>query len=214
MSERVETVVLLSGLWLPGGCLSLLKRRLRACGFDVRVFEYRSVRAGLSENARALQDFLHTLPADTVHFVGYSLGGIVIRALFELYPKQRPGRIVTLATPHLGSRVATHLIGHRWGARLLGRSVGDLATGAPQSWAPPARDFGSLAGNVGFGLGMCFVRLPRPHDGSITVAETRLPGITGHVVLPAAHFSMLLSARVARETCRFLKTGRFGDGQQ
>ena len=41
-----------------------------------------------------------------------------------------------------------------------------------------------------------------------------LPGLTGHAVLPAAHFSMLLSASAARETCQFLKTGRFHDGQQ
>ncbi len=209
MSERVQTVVLLSGLWLPGWCLGLLKRRLRACGFEVRLFEYRSVRASLAENARALQVFLQTLPVDTVHFVGYSLGGIVIRALFELYPKQRPGRIVTLATPHLGSRVASRLIHHRWGRRMLGRSVGDLAAGVPQSWALPACDIGSLAGNIGFGLGMCCVRLPRPHDGSITVAETQLPGITDHTVLPVAHFSVLVSDAVARETCHFLRTGRF-----
>ena len=211
MSERVETVVLLSGLWLPGGCLSLLKRRLRACGFEVRIFEYRSVRASLAENAHALQRFLQSLPADTVHFVGYSLGGIVIRALFELYPQQRPGRIVTLAAPHLGSAVAARLTRHGWGRRLLGRSVCDLVTGAPHSWALPARDIGSLAGNIGFGLGMCCVRLPRPHDGSVTVAETQLLGIADHAVLPVAHFSMLLSASAARETCQFLKTGRFGD---
>ena len=210
MPERAETVVLLSGLWLPGGCLSLLKRRLRACGFEVRVCEYHSVRAGLAENARALHDFLQTLSADTVHFVGYSLGGIVIRALFEFYPGQRPGRIVTLATPHLGNRVASRLTRHRWGRRLLGQSVCDLVAGAPQSWTLPARDIGSLAGNVAFGLGMCCVRLPRPHDGSVTVAETQLPGIADHAVLPAAHFSMLLSETAARETCHFLRTGRFG----
>jgi pimeloyl-ACP methyl ester carboxylesterase len=210
MSERVETVVLLSGLWLPAWCLGLLKRRLRACGFEVRIFRYRSVRASLADNARALQGFLQTLPADTVHFVGYSLGGIVIRALFELYPRQRPGRIVTLATPHLGNRVSTRLTRYHWGRRLLGCGVCDLVAGAPQSWTLPARDIGSLAGNVAFGLGMCFVRLPRPHDGTVTVAETQLSGITDHAVLPAAHFSMLLSAAVARETCLFLRTGRFG----
>lgn len=209
MSERMETVVLLSGLWLPGRSLWLLERRLRACGFEVRVFSYRSVRATLADSAHALQRYVQTLPADTVHFVGYSLGGIVIRALFELYPQQRPGRIVTLATPHLGNRVATHLTRRRWGRRLLGRGVCDLVAGAPQSWPLPARDIGSLAGDIALGLGMCCVRLPRPHDGSVTVAETQLPGITDHAVLPVAHFSMLLSARVAHATCRFLRTGRF-----
>jgi len=209
MRAGIDTVVLLSGLWLPGWSLLLLKRRLRACGFEVRVFGYRSVRCSLAENAHALQRFLQTLPADSVHLVGYSLGGIVIRALFHLYPAQRRGRIVTLATPHLGSRVAARITRYRWGRRLLGRSVCELADGAAQTWALPPRDIGSLAGNVALGLGMCFVRLPRPHDGSVTVAETQLPGLTDHAVLRVAHFSMLLSEIAARQTCHFLRTGRF-----
>lgn len=210
MRTNRETVVLLSGLWLPPWSLTLLKRRLTACGFEVRVIHYRSVHGNLVENAHALQAQLAAIPADTVHFVGYSLGGVLIRALFEHYPRQRPGRIVTLATPHLGSQAASGLARSRWGRRLLGRSVGDIVEGATRAWTPPARDFGSLAGTGGLGLGRWVARLPVPHDGTVALVETQLPGATDRVALPVSHAGMLFSGAVARQICQFLKTGRFG----
>lgn len=210
MRTNRETVVLLSGLWLPPWSLTLLKRRLTACGFEVRVIHYRSVHGNLVENAHALQAQLAAIPADTVHFVGYSLGGVLIRALFEHYPRQRPGRIVTLATPHLGSQAASGLARSRWGRRLLGRSVGDIVAGATRAWTPPARDFGSLAGTGGLGLGRWVARLPVPHDGTVALVETQLPGATDRVALPVSHAGMLFSGAVARQICQFLKTGRFG----
>jgi hypothetical protein len=52
-------------------------------------------------------------------------------------------------------------------------------------------------------------RLPGPHDGTVAVAETRLPGATDHVVLPVTHFSMLTSRAVADQVVAFLRRGRF-----
>ncbi len=210
MHTHAETVVLLSGLWLPPWSLTLLKRRLTACGFAVRVIHYRSVRGNLAENAHALQAQLTAIPADTVHFVGYSLGGVLIRALFEHHPRQRPGRIVTLATPHLGSQAASGLARYRLGRRLLGRSVGNIVEGATRAWTPPARDIGSLAGTGGLGLGRWVTRLPAPHDGTVALVETQLPGAADSVALPVSHAGMLFSGAVARQICHFLKSGRFG----
>ena len=83
----------------------LLARRLRRHGFAVHAFSYPSARADLTANAARLARFLDALDAATVHLVGHSLGGILIRALFHFHPNRKPGRIVTLATPHGGSRV-------------------------------------------------------------------------------------------------------------
>ncbi|HEV2286271.1 MAG TPA: hypothetical protein VGR80_09525, partial [Steroidobacteraceae bacterium] len=47
------------------------------------------------------------------------------------------------------------------------------------------------------------------NDGTVAVSETRLPGATDHIVLPVSHLGMLVSARVAHETGRFLTEGRF-----
>ena len=62
-----------------------------------------------------------------------------------------------------------------------------------------------VAGEVSFGLSMLLGRLPRPNDGTVAVAETRLPGITDHVSVRASHTGLLFSERAAALTA----AGRF-----
>ena len=51
--------------------------------------------------------------------------------------------------------------------------------------------------------------LPKPNDGTVTVAETKLGPGYPHVVLDVTHTSMLFSRRVAQFACAYLKSGRF-----
>ena len=73
-------------------------------------------------------------------------------------------------------------------------------------------EIGVIAGSLGFGLGTLVAKLPAPHDGTVTVDETRCDSMTDHIVLPVSHTGMLTSFRVADEACRFLDTGRFTHG--
>lgn len=206
-----EIVVLVHGLWLGAWSMALVRRRIAQCGYDVRRFSYKTVRADFRENAEDLQAFLAELPRDaTVHLVGYSLGGLIIRALFHYFPDQRPGRIVNLGSPHLGSHAANQFA--RFGGRpMLGRSIGELMAGRPQTWNPPGgRDIGVLAGDVPIGIGRLFPGLPKPNDGTVSVAETRWPLCTDHIILHVTHWGMLLSRDVVSQTCHFLRAARFG----
>jgi hypothetical protein len=54
-----------------------------------------------------------------------------------------------------------------------------------------------------------FMDVPEPSDGVVTVEETRLPGLSDHLVLPVSHSGMLISQEVARQTAAFLRDGRF-----
>jgi len=201
-------VVLVHGLWMTGWDMYLLAHRMEQCGFRVYRFSYRSTRYGLRENAFLLNRFLETIPGATIHLVGHSLGGLVIRRLFLDYPRQRPGRIVTLGTPHRTSRTAQRLQRAGWGRWALGKSFGALTTALPP-W-DNRRDLGSIAGNQPLGLGRLLRCLPAENDGSVAVDETVVPG-SAHIVLPACHMGMLVSAPVAREACQFLHTGRFSN---
>ena len=51
--------------------------------------------------------------SDPVHFVGYSMGGLIIRAYLQKYRPQHLGRVVMLGTPNQGSEVAD-AIRHFW----------------------------------------------------------------------------------------------------
>jgi pimeloyl-ACP methyl ester carboxylesterase len=208
MSEQ-ENVVLVNGLWLADPALWLLARRLQRAGFRVYTFSYPSVRHDLRTNAVRLHEFLARVPGTTVHFVGYSLGGLVIRALFHFQPPSRLGRIVLLGSPQSGNRAAQTVAHTRFGRALLGRAVAELIAGTPQRWSWPARDTGVIAGNRSVGLGRLVAPLTTPNDGTVAVEETAVPGAHARLVLPVAHFAMLLAPAVARQVARFLRTGAF-----
>ncbi|MDH4133513.1 MAG: alpha/beta hydrolase [Gammaproteobacteria bacterium] len=204
-------VVLVNGLWLTNIALGRLARRLASAGFAPRRFSYRSVRNDLRANAAALQSLLDTLPDESIHFVAYSLGGLVLRALFHFYPEQRPGRIVLIGSPQQDNAAARNMIRSRLGRRLLGASIADLVAGRPQDWEWPAREIGVIAGNRSLGLGRLVSPLPVPNDGTVTVEETTVAGASGRLILPVWHSGLLMSAEVASATSQFLHTGRFPD---
>jgi hypothetical protein len=204
-----EAVVLIPGLWIPAWSLWLQARRLRRGGYVVHVFRWRTVRRDFSENALALQTFLATVESPTVHLVGYSLGGILIRALHHYFPAQRPGRRVTWGAPHAGSRAAARLARFALGRLILGRSIADLLANKPDGWTPPPAGLGTLAGVFPCGLGALIARLPRPHDGVVALDETRCRSAVDSVTLKVSHYTMLWSRAVADQTCAFLCHGRF-----
>jgi pimeloyl-ACP methyl ester carboxylesterase len=188
--------------------MSLLRWRLSKAGFATQRFSYPTVHSDIAANAARLQNFLNGLDADTVHFVGHSLGGLLILRLFEDFPVQRPGRIVLLGTPYTGSATARNLARRAWGRRLLGRSLEQALLGDGPRWRG-GRDLGVIAGTKPVGLGLLVGDLPQPNDGTVIVAETQ--GIPGAVsfTLPSSHSSLLLSAEVAQRVSRFLRSGRF-----
>jgi pimeloyl-ACP methyl ester carboxylesterase len=194
---------------MTGADMALLRWRLRRCGFRAVQFHYPSIRASIRDNAARLQRLVERLPGGEVHFVGHSLGGLVVRRFFHDFPQQRPGRVVTLGTPHTGSLAARRLIQNRIGRWLLGRAGEDGLLGGLPPWAPE-RALGVIAGSLPLGGAWVVGGLPRPHDGTVSVESTRLPGMADHLVLHVSHMGLLVSPEAARQTCHFLRHGRFG----
>ncbi len=209
-----EHVVFLHGIWMTGAELALLRRRVRAAGFGVSQFHYHSLRNTPAENARALADFVQTLSAPTIHFVAHSLGGIVLahyfsQGLVASEADSRRGRVVFLGSPLKGSHAARAYASHRLTRPLLGKSLEAGLLGDIPPW-PEEVEAGMIAGDRGVGVGsLLFGGLPKPHDGTVAVEETRLESLRGHICVPHSHFSMLLSPEVAEETIHFLRQGRF-----
>ena len=187
--------------------MTLLRWRLSRCGFRTYQFRYHSLRRDLPANARRLHRFLATVPGDRVHLVGHSLGGLVIRKLFQQFPDQRPGRIVTLGTPHNASAVAQHLRQSRFGRLLLGLSAKALCEDLPP-W-DGVRELGVIAGTRARGTGRLFGGLSGSNDGVVSVEETRLENAADWIDLPISHTGLVIAAVVAAETCHFLQQGHF-----
>jgi hypothetical protein len=62
---------------------------------------------------------------------------------------------------------------------------------------------------MGMGLGRLFADFDADHDGTVSVAETQLPGARDHIVMPTSHTGLLFSADVADQAAHFLSNGAF-----
>lgn len=210
MSGGRAFVVLVHGLWMHGFAMELQRIHLARLGFDAHCHSYHSVGATLSENARVLAGFARARTEATIHWLGHSLGGLVILRMLELAPDLPPGRVVLAGTPAQGSYAARMLARYRLGELALGRSLTEwYARSEPHRF--PGRDIGVIAGSRALGLAAWLVApdLPEPNDGVVSVAETAWPDARDRIVLPVSHSGMLLSRPLAAQAAAFLRHGRF-----
>lgn len=202
-------VVVVHGLYMPGSELFLLRRRLERAGFAASQFRYRTLSHDVDRSAAFLAEHVANVPGDTVHLVGHSLGGIVMLKMIERHGAERIGRLVSLGSPFRGSLSAENMCRLPGGRYLLGRAMAQAGEEAAGRRWDGVRELGVIAGDRAWGMGRLLGPLPKPNDGTVTVAETRLPGATDHIVLPVTHLSMLWSRSVADEVVAFLRNGRF-----
>jgi len=205
-----DVVVLVHGLWMTGAESGLLRSRLRdEFGFDPRQYSYPTVQAGLDENVRRLHEFLSEVPRDTVHLVCHSLGGVLALHTLTRFPDRRHGRVVCLGSPLRGSLAARAMASLPFGQEILGATIRDAVLSGGLTEYRGEREVGVIAGTLGVGLGVVIEGLPSPNDGTITVEETKLPGIKDHLELAVSHTGLLVSPEVASQTAYFLRHGEF-----
>lgn len=206
-----EPVVIVHGLWVHGIVMRWLARRIAQDGFEVHVYSYPSMRLTLTQNADRLQRYCEALAAPRVRIVAHSMGGLIALRMLERTPVPLCERLVLAGTPYTGSFAAERLARLPGGRALLGRSMAEYLR-APHPAPPPQTEVGVIAGTHGIGLGRLVApALPRPNDGVVTLEETTVPGMKARVALHVSHAMMLVSNRVARQCCAFLRTGQFMD---
>jgi pimeloyl-ACP methyl ester carboxylesterase len=204
----IRDAVLVHGVWVPGLVMMPLAARLARQGIRCHRFEYRGRARPLAANADELARFAQAIgPA---HFVGHSLGGLVILYALNGYPQVAVGNVVLLGTPACGSFSGRRLGQHGIGRWMLGETRPLWQDGDAMRWKRQER-LGVIAGTLPLGLGRALGALPGPNDGVVCVGETVVEGMSEQITLPVAHSAMLVSARVASQTAAFLRDGRFRD---
>jgi len=204
-----ETVVLVHGLWVHGIAMELMRRRIERSGYRVFAYSYPSMRLTLAENAERLALYCRGLVAPRLHFVGHSLGGLIVLRMLERAAGLKPGRIVLIGTPVAGSLAAQRLARLPGGRAALGRSMAEWMSAA-RLVANDGSGIGVIAGKLPVGLGRIVAPdLPPPNDGAVSVAETLLPGARDNIVLNVSHSGMLVSRATAHQICAFLRNGAF-----
>jgi pimeloyl-ACP methyl ester carboxylesterase len=214
LSSAPPLAILVHGLWMSGFGLAVIKRRLEADGSLRAVeFSYPSLVGSMSDHVRRLIEFARAQQAAQLHFVGHSLGALVILRALEVTADLPPGRAVLLGPPAQGSKAAQGIARViPFGKALLGSAIREECIDcSPRTWSG-RRDVGVIAGSMGLGLGRLFAQLDSAHDGTVMVEETRLPGAKDHIVLETTHTGLVLSAEVAEQAAHFLRNGAFRRG--
>ncbi len=148
-----------------------------------------------------------------VHFIGHSLGGLVIRRLLATHRPAQLGKVIMLGTPNNGSEMADLAYRLHVDRIFLGKVGRFLCTRRTV-------DDEALLGPVDYPLGIiagnrpdwpnAFAPLFRgAFDGKVTVNSTQLRGMTDHIVMPVAHDALPKRADVHGQIIAFLRDGTF-----
>jgi hypothetical protein len=201
-----EAVVLLHGMGRSWISMALLGHRLRRRGYETHLFGYRPRRPTLDELSRALRSFVvERVPTPVYHFIGHSLGNIIVRHGFREGFRPGLGRIVMLAPPNRPARLAANLRDNRVFRYWTGDSGQKLADPEFYRTLPvPPVPFGVIVGDRGHRIGF-----EEPNDGVVSVEGAKLEGMSDFVVLHHTH-TLIMMAQDTAELChRFLASGRF-----
>ena len=198
--------ILVHGLWMPGLVMTPLAARLARAGYRCHLFDYTGRERPLAANAERLAHLARRV--GRAHFVGHSLGGLVVLAALNAEPALAVERVALLGTPARGCLAARRLARFGFGRWMLGESEALWREGRAAHWTR-REQLGVIAGTVPIGLGRTFGRLPCINDGVVCVEEAHIEGMAALTTLPVSHSGMLLSARVALSLQAFLETGSF-----
>jgi pimeloyl-ACP methyl ester carboxylesterase len=215
-SDR-DVVVLLHGLGRNNMAMWLLAQRLEDAGFHVERIGYGSLNASpreILEEVSSQIDDCCSSHCKTVHYVGHSLGGLLIRAYLQERRPDNLGRVALMGTPNQGTPIVDRFRDHWW-MKLLGPTTNALGTDGesfPSSLEPPWYPVGVIAGVAKWGYNEPW--LPGADDGLVTVEATKLEGMSDFIVIRTGHAFMRYDPEVARQAIRFLNEGSFAREQQ
>jgi len=205
-----DPVIIVHGLWMTGLELGVLQHRLRVDhGFEPSIFSYPSITGSINDHVASLHAYVQAHKHERLHFIGHSLGGIVILKMLELFDDIPPGRVVCLASPMQGSCAVDGFARWPFARAALGAAIcEEVLSSKPRKW-DGRRDVGIIAGSLSIGLGRLFADFHEPSDGTLLVSETKLDGAKDHIVMPVSHTGIVFSAEATEQIARFLQKGSF-----
>ncbi len=210
-----ECVVLLHGFGRSSFSLGRINTNLLENGYKTIAIDYPSRRFHAYQLVE--QFILPKIKKESknctkIHFVGYSLGGILTRYIIANHRPDNLGRVVYIATPHQGVDIVNHLGHHAWFQTIFGPAVLDLKIASSFLDSLPKKadyEAGVLCGNFSLNPFTSLFLIPGDDDGTISVESTKLEGMKDHIIIPSTHNMLLYNDIVIEQVERFISTGSF-----
>lgn len=209
-----DSVVILHGIFRTHRSMEGLARYLHRNGFRVHNLGYPSTKYPIEGLADLLRPKVATIEGETpgsVHFVGFSMGGLVIRSYLSRYRPRNLGRVVMIGTPNNGSEVADFVKEMRWYRWLYGAAGQQLVTersALAAHFGPIDYPLGVIAGNRSIDPVSSWI-IGKPNDGKVSIESTKIDGMTDHIVIPSSHTFFPSNRLTWSRTLTFLREGHF-----
>ncbi|WP_428774467.1 esterase/lipase family protein [Vibrio sp.] len=201
-------IIILHGLYMHGVVMKPLSHRLRRFGYQTKVLTYNSV--AINE-----QQLFHSLDRalskhETNILVGHSLGGLVIKHyLASRRPDvNRVSHVIAIGSPLRGASIVSRIQQLGIGA-ILGNSTQFGLAEHDDSWQFEQK-LGCIAGTMPIGARpLLLIDQPDQSDGTVTVAETKIDGMTDHILCQNTHTSLIYSEFVPHQIDYFIHHDHF-----
>ncbi|MDH5631297.1 MAG: hypothetical protein OEY96_14195 [Gammaproteobacteria bacterium] len=218
-NSSTQQVILLHGLGRTPRSMSKMANQLEQSNYRVLNIGYNS----LLDNYQQILDVLDKKISDwldinqTVHFIGHSFGGILIRGLLAKHPEWNKGRCVMLGSPNKGTKTASFMLSHWWFKHFVPKVTSDLTPESAllKNLPEPEIETGIIAGNVKYHLvipvSWYYKRATddAPGDGVVELANTHCDNMTDFIIMPVHHSFMTWDKELIKQIFHFLEKGRF-----
>lgn len=205
MPETNDYVILLHGLGRTALSMRKLASTLRHEGYIVHNIDYPSRSASINQIVQQvlIPRITSACPdtTKTIHFVGHSMGGILIRALLAdtQFRADFPhiGNVAQLAPPNQGAIAADKWSLNRLLRFFLGPAIDEMTsatTSAVRALPQPDFTLGIIAGKF---------------DKKVLVDQSRLHGAADFLVVKSGHTFIMRRKEVIQAIVKFLKEKRF-----
>lgn len=204
-----ELVICIHGLWRSKFAMGEVVKDMRSEGYSTLNVAYPSYSATLEEMVQLLDGLIlkYAENYQKIHFVTHSLGGVILRQLFNIRGLPKLGNVVMLAPPLRGSWIMDSLsesplikLFGPAGKFLSGSSMLEMPQDLPPRLMiimgdrPKITFFKNVFGEV-------------PNDGIVRVSSGRVEGGHEFLVMPIDHTLINSDPEVLKITKRFIVNG-------
>lgn len=213
-AAQKEMVVMLHGIFRTHTHMQPLADYLEKEGYDVLNLDYPSTRYRLATLVEHIAKDMDTRIEDKtrkIHFVGYSMGGLLVRGIIAKHKPKNLGRVVLLGTPNHGSEVADFLKDNLLYRKFYGPAGQQLTsnnTEIDQLCGKVNYELGIIAGNFTIDP-LSSSLIEGDDDGKVSIESTKVEGMKAHTVVSSSHTFFPSNAEVQRQTLAFLRAGKF-----
>lgn len=200
MKKNSDYAVLLHGFWRSARSMKKLAQKLTKSGFIVININYPSSKFPIEElvNKHIKPQILSscTDPSKKIHFITHSMGGLLVRYLLAKNKIPNLAKVVMLAPPNQGSKLADFFSKFQITKTILGPAISQMhtTTGITKQLPKPDYPIGIIAGK---------------YDAKVPIKNSQITNMSDFLIVPKTHAFIMNSPKVFTAIINFLEHQKF-----